>query len=63
MELRPITDWEAQTCYPSIHSTDKLSQHALQNLHCIKEAAKAQNSRHADTAKELYNQKRPAQED
>ena len=47
----PITGQEAQTHYPSIHSTDKLFQHALQNLHCIKEAAEAQNSRQADTAK------------
>ena len=43
------TGWEIQTCYPSIHSADKLSQHALQNMHCIKEAAKAQNSGQADT--------------
>ena len=28
-----------------------LSQHALQNMQCIKEAAKAQNSGQADMAK------------
>ena len=44
MQLRPITGQEIQTHYPSMHSADKLSQHALQNMHCIKEAAKAQNS-------------------
>ena len=37
-------------CYPSMHSTDTLSQHTLQKLTCIKEAAKAQNSRQANTA-------------
>ena len=31
--------------------TDMLSQHALHNLNCIKEATKAQNSRQADTVK------------
>ena len=31
--------------------SDMLSQHALQNMHCIKEAAKAQNSGQADTVK------------
>ena len=40
-----------QTHCPSIHSADKLSQHTLQNLHCTKEAAKAQNGGQADTAK------------
>ena len=43
--------WEIQTHYPSMHSTDKLSWLALQNMHHIKEAAKTQNSRQADTAK------------
>ena len=38
-------------CQSSMHSADKLSKHALQNMHCIKEAAKAQSSGHADTAK------------
>ena len=42
---------ESQTCYPNMHIADKLSQHALQNMHCIKEAAKAQNSGQADTVK------------
>ena len=37
-------------CYPSIHSADTLSQHALQKLRCIKESAKVQNSGQADTA-------------
>ena len=37
--------------YPSMHSADKISQHALQNIHCIKEAAEAQNSGQAETAK------------
>ena len=32
-----------------MHSADMLSQHALQKLTCIKEAAKAHNSRQADT--------------
>ena len=51
--MRPITGWKkldmlsqhtqlGQTCYPSMH---------YQNLNCIKEAAKAQNSGQADTAK------------
>ena len=31
-----------------MHSADKLSRHALLNMHCIREAAKAQNSRQAD---------------
>ena len=35
----------------NMHSAGKLSWHALQNMHCMKEAAKAQNSRQADTAK------------
>ena len=47
----PITSQERQTRYASMHSADKLFQHALQNIHCIKEAAKAQNSGWADTAK------------
>ena len=51
MQLRPITGQEIYTCYPSIHSADKLSGHALQNMYYIKEAAKAQNSGQADTAK------------
>ena len=51
MQLRPITGQEIQACYPSTHSADKLFHHALQNLHCIKEAAKAQNNRQADTVK------------
>ena len=51
MQQKPITCWESYTCYPSIHSADTLSQHALQNLNCIKEAAKAQNSGQADTVK------------
>ena len=37
--------------YPSMHSADKLFQHALQNMDCLKEAAKAPNSRQADTVK------------
>ena len=40
-----------QTHHPSMHSIDKLSQHALQNMHCLKGAAEAQNSGQADTAK------------
>ena len=39
-----ITGQGSQTCYPIIHSADKRSQHALWNIHCIKEVAKAQNS-------------------
>ena len=30
MQLRPIIGWESQTYYPSMHSADNLSQHALQ---------------------------------
>ena len=63
MQLKPITGQEVQTCYPNIHSIDKLSSHALQTLHCIKEAAEAQNSRQADTAKLLWNQRRPTQKE
>ena len=51
MQLRPITGQESQTQYPSMHSADMLPKHALQNMHCFQEAAKAQNSRQADTAK------------
>ena len=43
--------WEIQTHYLSMHSIDKLSQHALQNMYSIKEDAKAQNNRQADSAK------------
>ena len=50
MQWEPIADWGIQTHYPSIHSAGTLSQHALQNLTCIKETAKAQNSEQADTA-------------
>ena len=50
MQLRPITGQESQTHYSSMHSVDKLSQHALQNMCCIKEAVEDQNSRQADTA-------------
>ena len=39
------------THYPSIHSASMLSQHTLCKLTCIKETAKAQNSRQADTAR------------
>ena len=45
MQWKPITDWESQTCYPSIHSADTLSKDTLQKL-----TAEAQNSRQADTA-------------
>ena len=48
---QPITSQENQTHYPSMHSAEKLSQYALQNMYCIKEAAKAQNGGQADTAK------------
>ena len=51
MQLWPIKSQGIQTCYPSMHNADKLSQHALQNMHCIEEAEKAQNSGQADTAK------------
>ena len=51
MQLRPITGLEIQTHCPSMHSIENLTQHALQNMHSIKEAAKAQNSEQADTAK------------
>ena len=37
------------------YKSDMLFQHTLQNLTCIKEAAKAQNSGQADTAKKPYN--------
>ena len=47
----PIISQESQTSYPSMYSADKLSQHALKNMHFIKEATKAQKSRQADTAK------------
>ena len=33
-----------------MYSEDMLSQHTLQKITCIKEAAKAQNSGQADTA-------------
>ena len=36
-----------------MHSADKLCQHALQNIHCIKEAAKGQNSGQAYTVEVL----------
>ena len=51
MQLRPITGEESQIHYPSMHSADKPSQHALQSMHCLKEAAKAPNSGQADTVK------------
>ena len=62
MQWKPITDQESLTCYPSIHSADTLSQHTLQNLTCIKEAAKAQNSRQADTVKIVVQLEEPKQE-
>ena len=40
-----------------------LSQHTLQNLTCIKEAAKAQNSGQADTAKIAVQLEEPEQEE
>ena len=52
MQLRPIIGWESQTCYPSMHSADKLSQYTLQNMCCIKEVEKAQNSGQAVSPKQ-----------
>ena len=51
MQLRPITGQENQAHNTSICSTDKLSQHALQNMYCMKEAAEAQSCIQVDTAK------------
>ena len=41
---------KARQGHHSIHSADTLSQHTLQNLTCIKEAAKAKNSGQAGTS-------------
>ena len=54
MQLRPFTGWESLTCYPSMHSRDNpipacTAKYALYK----KEAAKAQISGQADTAKWL----------
>ena len=38
-----------------IGKLDTLSQHTLQELTCLREAAKAQNSGQADTVKQLYH--------
>ena len=48
-----VTHQGSQKHYLSMHRADRLSQHALQNMHCIKEAAKAQNTGQADKAKYL----------
>ena len=50
MQWQPITTWESQTHYPSIHSASMPSQHTLHKINLHKRGCKAQNSRQADTA-------------
>ena len=49
-EVRMLSQHATKTNH-RLAKLDLLSQHTLQNLNCIKEAAKAQNTGQADTAK------------
>ena len=49
MQLPNYGSEKARHAVPECISPDRLSQNALQTMHCIKEAAEAQNSGQADT--------------
>ena len=49
IKYQPITGQGSQTCYPSMHKHRQAIPACTINMHCIKEAVRAQNIGQADT--------------